>query len=48
LRRLVIFAGDGEQAMKLFMLLTLMSVFVWFSYPPLRRAAKQRSAPPRD
>jgi len=35
--------------MKLLMLLTLMSVFVWFSYPPLRRRqAKQRSAPPRD
>ncbi|MGH6671576.1 MAG: hypothetical protein ACRECV_06310 [Xanthobacteraceae bacterium] len=29
--------------MKLFILLTLMSVFVWFSFPPVRRRAKQRS-----
>lgn len=34
--------------MKLFMLLTLMSVFVWFSFPPMRREAKQRSQAPRD
>jgi hypothetical protein len=34
--------------MKFFMLLTLMSVFVWFSCPPMRREAKQRSVPPRD
>jgi hypothetical protein len=38
----------GESAMKLFMLLTLMSVFVWFSYPPMRREAKQRSRASRD
>jgi hypothetical protein len=34
--------------MKLFMLLMLMSIFVWFSYPPLRREAKQRSPVRRD
>jgi len=34
--------------MKLFMLLMLMSVFVWFSYPPARREAKQRSTARRD
>jgi hypothetical protein len=34
--------------MKLFMLLTLMSVFVWFSYIPMRHEAKQRSRAWRD
>lgn len=34
--------------MKLFMLLTLMSVFVWFSFPPIRREAKQRNPARRD
>jgi preprotein translocase subunit YajC len=41
-------ATTGESAMKLFMLLTLMSVFVWFSYIPMRREAKQRSRAWRD
>jgi hypothetical protein len=30
------------------MLLTLMSVFVWFSFPPMQREAKQRSRASRD
>jgi hypothetical protein len=34
--------------MKIYMLLLLMSIFVWFSFPPMRREAKQRRAPPRD
>jgi hypothetical protein len=34
--------------MKLYMLLLLMSVFVAFSYPPMREEAKQRSAARRD
>ncbi len=34
--------------MKLLMLLTLMSVFVWFSYPRMRREVKHRSQAPRD
>lgn len=34
--------------MKMFMLLTLMSVFVWLSYAPVRREAKQRSRAGRD
>jgi len=34
--------------MKLLMLLMLMSVFVWFSYPPLHREAKQQSRAPRE
>ena len=34
--------------MKLFMLLILMSVFVWHSYPLPRRQARQRSQTVRD
>jgi hypothetical protein len=34
--------------MKLFVLLTLMSVFVWYSYPLPRRETQQRSQTPRE
>lgn len=34
--------------MKLFMLLMLMSVFVWYSYPLPSRQAQQRSQARRD
>jgi len=34
--------------MKLFVLLMLMSVFVWYSYPLPRREARQRSQGPRE
>jgi hypothetical protein len=40
--------GGGEKAMKIYFLLMLISVFVGFSFIPLRTEAKQSSATPPD
>jgi len=34
--------------MKIYFLLTIISVFVGFSYLPIRKEAKQRAAAPHD
>jgi hypothetical protein len=40
--------GDGRQAMKIYLLFMLISVFVGFSYLPIRSEAKQDVPAPPD
>jgi hypothetical protein len=40
--------GERRQAMKIYLLLMLMAVFVAYSYPSLRGGAKPQNATPPD
>jgi len=49
LERLVpVTCGGGEEHMKIYFLLMIVSVFVALSYIPIRAEAKQNPAAPRD